>query len=306
MSADAPSGDASPDGTVTALARAGSVLGGVVAPATLVSAVLFYFGYVSTRAQLAYFGVDVDVLGLGTQDYVMRAPQPLLVPALGLLLLTAGLVWADGRVRRRARGAGPAGVRRWLRTLRAVGGTLLAAAVALLLAYPAVGGWPPYALVTPVVLGLGALLPARALAWSHGAGSPAPGAGPAAPGARTTVVVLVLVVVASVFWAAATLAQWSGLGQAKALARDLTRLPAVVVDTVEPLVPNDPVVEQTVLAGPDGTPAGQRFRYRGLRLLAEGDGRLFLVPERWSPAGSTYVVDPDEARFRFRFVDDPP
>ncbi|MFS0705896.1 hypothetical protein AB6N23_15400 [Cellulomonas sp. 179-A 9B4 NHS] len=302
-------GPAPDDGTATAaaatLARAGTVLGSVVAPATAVSALLFYFGYVSTRAQLAYFGVDVDVLGMATQDYVMRAPQPLLVPTLGLLLLTAALVWADGRLRRWAHGAGAGHVRAWQRALRGIGGTLLGAAGALLLAYPAVGRWPPYALVTPVALGLGALLLARALTWSGADARGAPDGG-AAPGTRTTAVVLVLVVVASVFWAAATLAQWSGLGQAKALARDLTRLPAVVVDTTEPLFPADPVVGQTVLAGPDGTATGQRFRYRGLRLLAEGDGRLFLVPERWSPAGSTYVVDPDDARVRFRFVDDPP
>jgi hypothetical protein len=45
-----------------------------------VKALPFYFGYVSARAQYAYFGVDVDVLGLGTRDYVMRSPQGLLVP----------------------------------------------------------------------------------------------------------------------------------------------------------------------------------------------------------------------------------
>jgi len=52
----------------------------VVAPITIISALLFYFGYVSSRAQYAYFGIDVDAIGLSTQDYVMRSPQPLLVP----------------------------------------------------------------------------------------------------------------------------------------------------------------------------------------------------------------------------------
>ena len=49
---------------------------------TLVSALLFYFGYVSARSQYEYFGIDVDTIGLSTQDYVMRSPQPLLVPLL--------------------------------------------------------------------------------------------------------------------------------------------------------------------------------------------------------------------------------
>jgi hypothetical protein len=37
-----------------------------------VTALLFYFGYVSTRAKYEYFGVDVDVVGLGTRDFLMR------------------------------------------------------------------------------------------------------------------------------------------------------------------------------------------------------------------------------------------
>ncbi len=56
-------------------------------------ALLFYFGYVSARAQYEYFGIDVDTVGLSTQDYVMGSPQPLLVPLLGLsLLAVAGLL----------------------------------------------------------------------------------------------------------------------------------------------------------------------------------------------------------------------
>src|SRR6266480_4436990 len=63
-----------------------------VAPITVISALLFYFGYVSSRAQYAYFGVDVDTIGLSTQDYVMRSPQPLLVPLLTLVMIAVALV----------------------------------------------------------------------------------------------------------------------------------------------------------------------------------------------------------------------
>lgn len=50
-----------------------SVATTVIAPATMLSASLFYFGYVSSRAQHEYFGLDVDTIGLSTQDYVMRS-----------------------------------------------------------------------------------------------------------------------------------------------------------------------------------------------------------------------------------------
>src|SRR4051794_36105280 len=64
-----------------------SFAAGIVTPVTLISTLLFYFGYVSARSQYRYFGIDVDTIGLSTQDYVMRSPQPLLVPLLVLTLL---------------------------------------------------------------------------------------------------------------------------------------------------------------------------------------------------------------------------
>jgi hypothetical protein len=122
-------------------------------------------------------------------------------------------------------------------------------------------------------------------------------------------VALVAIVVVALFWTTATVAQWSGTGEAKALARELTRLPAVVVDTADPLFAGDPAVVESVLE-PAAVDAEQQpavpVPVRGLRLLVEGDGRLFLVPERWSPSGSTFVVGLDDARVKFRFVDDPP
>lgn len=53
-----------------------SIGGRIIAPTTALTTLLFYFGYVSSRAQYDYFGVDVDTVGLTTQDYVMRSPQP--------------------------------------------------------------------------------------------------------------------------------------------------------------------------------------------------------------------------------------
>src|ERR1700729_1167863 len=77
----------------------------IVAPVTVLGALLFYFGYVSSRSQYAYFGVDVDTIGLSTQDYVIRSPQPLLVPLLVLTLAGAGILMLDAAVRRRTASA---------------------------------------------------------------------------------------------------------------------------------------------------------------------------------------------------------
>jgi hypothetical protein len=52
----------------------------VVAPITLISAILFYFGYVYTTTEYGYFGLDVDTIGLSTQEFIMRSPGPLRRP----------------------------------------------------------------------------------------------------------------------------------------------------------------------------------------------------------------------------------
>src|SRR5262249_48171312 len=73
----------------------------IVAPVTLISGVLFYFGYVSSRAEYEYFGIDVDTIGLGTRDYVMRSPQTLLVPLLCLAIVGAGFLLLNSHIRQR-------------------------------------------------------------------------------------------------------------------------------------------------------------------------------------------------------------
>jgi hypothetical protein len=257
-----------------------------VAPATFLTGVLFYYGYVSSRAQFRYFGVDVDTVGLSTRDYVMRSPQALLVPLLLVPIVGAGLLLASRLLERRL----PAGtvpvVGRW-------GAVVVAAGIAMLAAYRWLGDWPYYPMVTPLVLAAGLL----ALLWSwHRRG-----------GHRNAVALTWLALAVCVFWSTATLAEWTGAGAAQRTARHLDRLPAVVLDTPEQLflgLAPDAGVTETAL--PEQEQQEYRYRYRGLRLLIQAGDRMFLVPERWTPSGSTVLVPMDEVRVRFRFVNDPP
>lgn len=261
-----------------------------VAPATFVGALLFYFGYVSSRSEYSYFGIDVDTLGLGTREYVMRSPQALLVPALLLLLLgtaTAAVLAGlrSGRIGPRAAA--------WLIL---AGGILAGVGLTLVFLYAWLGDWTWYALLAPLTITAGVGLLAIA---GRSRGFPI-----------SVVVMLVLVAVVSTFWATATLAQWTGRGIAENTARHLDELPAVVLDTHESLYLRDNVtVEQTLLpGGTDRAAEGQTFRYRyyGLRLLVQSGDRMFLVPERWDPSDSTLVFDMSDVRVKFRFVNQRP
>jgi len=257
-----------------------------VAPATFLTAVLFYYGYVSSRSQFLYFGVDVDTLGLSTQDYVMRSPQALLVPVLLVPVLGALLILVSRALERHV----PEDL---VPVVTWVSAGVLGLGVLLVVGYAWIGSWAYYPMVTPLVLAAGLL----GLVWCW-----------RRSGVRRSARVLAMVAVAvCVFWATATLAQWTGLGAAQRTARNLDELPSVVVDTPERLylgVTEDAGVTESALPGEkDQT---YHYRYRGLRLLIQTGDQMFLVPDRWTPSNSTLLLPIDDVRVRFRFVNDPP
>ncbi len=271
----------------------------IIAPATLLSSLLFYFGYVSSRAQYRYFGLDVDTVGLSTRDYVMRSPQALLVPLLAISLGGAGLLLLHLAVRRHPL------PRPAVRAILGFGVLGVLAGVVLIGAYAAVGDWPAYPLVTPLLLAAGSAAVLYAIRL------------PAAPsflqraddesrGLRRGVLAFAMVaIVGCLFWVTATVAEWTGLGNGMRTARHLDRLAPVILDTRERLFLTDGIVREKAL--PVGEGDEFRYRYRGLRLLVQGDGAMFLVPEQWSPSDSTVMVRLDSSvRVQFRFVDRAP
>lgn len=286
-----------------------SLATGIVAPVTVVSALLLYFGYASTRAMYEFFGLDIDAVGLSTQDLVLRSPRHLVVPLIVLLLLGVAAVLGHARVvGAAASGDEPprARLRRGARVTTAAGALVLVAGVTLTLAYgvSTVRDWYAYDLVVPLCLGGGTLLVAYgryterlAAPDRHG-----PGAQAAPRTQRGLVGVLVAgVLAASLFWATSTLAQWSGRGQAELLAAHLDELPSVILDTRERLhIRNHVVDERGLQVSPEQT---FRYRYRNLRLLLVNGGEaMFLVPAQWSTSGTTLVVPMnDQVRVQFQF-----
>jgi hypothetical protein len=267
-----------------------SFAAGIITPVTLITALLFYFGYVSARSQYEYFGIDVDAIGLSTQAYVMRSPQPLLVPLLVLTLLAVAGLLLHNAIQPRA---GFVAVRQ----ARLAAIVLLALGVLSLLMYPVLGGLAYYALVVPLVIGLAAAVLAYLSYLTTKLQDQRPDV--------VLIALLAVVALTCAFWATATTAQYSGRGLAKSAARHLDRFPVVILDTKERLHLRSPGVEETALE----PRAGQTFnyRYRGMRLLIVGENRLFLVPQQWNASDTTLVVPLNESiRVQFQFQNDPP
>ena len=311
----------------------------VVAPVTVLSALLFYFGYVSSRSQYEYFGLDVDTIGLGTRDYVMRSPQPLLMPLLGLALVGITLLVMHTSVRRRiasavaglddddpTRAASAArtaeSTTRLARVSVATGLAVLGIGIGLLLFYAQVREWRLYNLVAPLLITIGAALIAygsrvqelirRLSAQTRSADEQAASVPPALVYAhrsellrRASRLLLYLIITAGIFWTTATVAQGTGRGLARYQAQNLDQLPSVILDTKERLYLRSPGIEETVLPASEGQTF--HYRYRNLRLLIHGNDRMFLVPNQWSPSDTTLVVVLDgSVRIQFQFQNQPP
>src|SRR5438067_9652985 len=69
----------------------------VVAPTTLLTALLYYFGWLSTNRFSRYFGIDPSTFGFSAQDYVLRAIAPAFGPLIVLAASGLLFVWITGR-----------------------------------------------------------------------------------------------------------------------------------------------------------------------------------------------------------------
>lgn len=283
-----------------------SVATQIAAPVTIVGALLFYFGYVFSRAQYAYFGLDVDTIGLTPRDFVMRSPAPLLVPLIVLTVLTAAGMALTSRIEAHVRGsaddAGRAARVRRIAARCAVGGAaVLLVGLVLLLTQRDDEGFRP--LVTAIVIAGAAVVTATALRYL-----PFRAAGAIAG--------LWVAALGSMLWAVSLTAQASGQAHAEQLARQLADLPAVILDSKQDLhlrntVPAPEDLCWTTGSAPDAACVARadeyRYRYRGLHLLVQGPDAMFLVPGQWSPSGTTLDVPRDaDVRLQFQFVNSAP
>jgi hypothetical protein len=240
-------------------------------PTTVLTALLFYYGWVRTNALFQYFGVDATVLGFTTQDYLLRSSEALYVP-FGTLLVVEPAV---------------------------VGLALFARGVAgVVIPRLSANDF----LVTPVCLGLGAVVGAYGR-WLWLRQQALEGHDDAVPPRWHGVVSLVLVallVVLSMFWATSNYARAYGRGRAVAYARQLAVRPGVVVYSADRLFLHGPGVQE--LALPPEEHSSYRYRYSGLRLLTESRGRLFLLPAGWTTTDGAAIVLAGDDKLRVEFT----
>ena len=263
------------------------VAGSVATQTALISAVLYYFGAVRLRATFDYFGVDASALGFSGADYLIHsvnaAFQPLVL--VGLVALPALTVHRWVVVPVLSGTATPARVRvirRVAHVCRTAGVLGCGVVVAGLIERGGVG--QPLGIALPLILagsvGLiayGHLLLDRPM-WPEAVAIPV----------RLRGLTLAVLAVTGLLWAIGLYAQRIGHDYARYLAANLDSRPRVVLYAPERLsIAGDGVESQDL-----GPQAGRyRVRYWNLRLLAQRNDLLLLLPDSWRPgAGPVYVV----------------
>ena len=275
-------------------------LANLIAPTTVITALLVYFGAVYTDGRLAYYGIQLGLADLATHDLILYGTEGIYVPiallftAVLLALAVHGVViWLVAAPGRRAA---------TMLTAAAIGtaGLLCTARALIGIFVPGVAATEPTA-VTPLSLAVGPLLVAYS-GWilaKVAAGrldrSPLRGTptGLITPARRTAIVAVVMLTLTGLFWATNRFAFTLGLSRSYGEAVDGAGAYRLVLDTKDQLTDPPPGVTVTPLTGGPDNPF--RYRYQGFRLVLESGGRLFLVPHQWTRDARTLVLPYDES-----------
>jgi hypothetical protein len=283
------------------LAQLTRILGTIVAPTTLLTSVLFYFGWMHSYWFFNYFGVNSTVLGLTTEDYLMRALDGLWVPmtvvaGAGLLVL-----WGHAVLRGRLATISPSVLRALVAAMAALGLILAVAGLWSVFAVEATAlERRLYGTIPPVSLALGVLLLMYAAhLWRSLAAEPiAPRAGRPPWAAVAEWAGVFVLVGLSLFWAATNYSHAVGTGRAHEHVRTLAAQPSVVVYSHQSLSLNAPGVREQRCHHPE---ASYRFRYDGLKLILQSGDQYVFLPAKWSPTEGVAVLLPRNDAVRLEF-----
>jgi hypothetical protein len=292
-----------------------SLLGALGGVLTLITAVLFYFGWRRSDVQARAMNIDVSLFGFSTQDYVLRSISALYLPLLVVLSLGLGWLWvhllvvrllrSDVLTSRERRTAAAA----WTLWIAIAGVTL---AVGCLLFALAVGTRSPPPLiawlanrlqtrqwVVPLVLVVATLIASYAW-WIHRQMQPNRVGEPRHPWQMVLPAGLVAgTVVLGAFWMLEEYAAAVGRGYALQLSQGVDRLARTVVISPTPLGIVAPGVTEERLGRADSPDV--RYRTIGLRLLARSGDKILLVHDGWAPGKGTVIVLPDSDDLAWQF-----
>jgi hypothetical protein len=261
----------------------------IVAPVTLITALLYFFGRKQMTFFYDYFGVEISSLGMTTTDYLLLAQDGLLIPLAAVAMGVLVTLWVRGGSL--AVGTRP-DVETWVMRVAGGLGGLLTLFGLVQAFWPGIGlaGWVP-TWFAPLCLAGGVLLFGlavrrwRVLRRRNDASwvPPSETARLAEWGAAF------LLVAVALFWAVADYSAAVGQVRAHQFVRELPTYSSVVVRSSTDLQIVEPGVTTAVCSDDE---SGFRYRYDGLVLMVASGGQYVLIPRTWSRDTSSVVSVP--------------
>lgn len=277
----------------------------LVAPTSLVTGLLFYFGWARANRQSTAMGFDLSLLGYSSQEYVLLSLKPMFWPLLvglllaigGLLLHGAILLYASGSARpselprreqrrRQVRrlGIGLGGVGVVLAVLGLVGSGVDHPGRLVSIGFP-------LCLTGSIVCGSYAIYLSQRFRGSGRRRRLTPELRAVQVGLSALVVLLLLL---TLFWSVSNYAENKGADAAILIDENLRSLPDVTIYSAKRLYL--PVAEEP-LPGENGA---YRFRYTGLKLLFRNKSSYFLRPAAETGVQLNIVLaESPDVRFEF-------
>lgn len=280
-------------------------LAAIIAPTSLVTGLIYYFGWVRTSVQATYMGLDATLFGYSTTDYLLLGAPSMFWPIMTGLLVGLTLMLIHGGIKvwlRRAEGGdnaiAPAAERRlrWLIFIN-----LLIAAAGFVVGIVSARDRTPSrfdVMAAPVGLGAAVVLVAYGIYLYLSFLGPGPYGGVADEFKALRVVgpgLVMLLLFLMVFWGISKYFGLAGVDFARLADEQLAGQPSVVIFSPTRLQLAPPVIE-TELGGDDSE---YRFSYSGLKLMFRAENKLFLRPSE--PGGTSNIVIPESSSLRFEF-----
>lgn len=260
----------------------------VIAQASFIAALMFYLGVIYTSAYYGYYHLSPFALGFGFGEFALQSLNlltfPVLVAAV-VLLIGVGL---SGRRSRQALPDGLVqGASAGMSVLARCHLLVVAAGLLLLVLWWQRQLLLPYRWAGPLLIGLGLLL-----------GLVPPDDGDRRPADLRDTAVRGFAAGIFLFWAVTLVAGQLGDQHARADARHTNRRTALMVYSTERLGLRSRTLD--IRFEDLGTDVHFRYRYSGLRLILERDGRYYVVAPGWQArTDPVYVLrESDQVRFQ--------
>lgn len=324
---------AAPFEAAEAVPKALQVVGSIVAPTTLLTALFVYFGLLYAIGYYRYFGVNYTVLDLPTQGLLILSASTAVVPLVTLAAVMLVSLWIYRLPVERSSDR----VRRWLSftllpVVAVVGAALLALVAAETLlrlqvfppSFPEGRGislsagvvllaWAARLRATLLPTGTAERKPAtaatvtpgsvlalarRALLAATRAPEPDHGPGHVALTVGKWVCLSVLFGV-GLFWAVGSYALRLGPQDAQQLWANLRCAPDVVLYSEKSLNLFTAGLTEEPATSPE---SAYGFRYQGLKLVPQAGDQYLLLPADWAPAARPAIVLPRSDTLRLEFI----